>query len=114
MASVSLMSPLCPHRKRQAVSGTQRMLSDGCQGKARGFRGLWGKFEGIADGSRTWQGRPKITSYDPIALVAQSSNILVVHPSVPVGYQRLRSTSCTSLIEAVALPSTTLSPAKCR
>ena len=30
-------------------------------------------------------GYDPLTSYDPIALVAQSSNILVVHPSVPVG-----------------------------
>jgi tripartite-type tricarboxylate transporter receptor subunit TctC len=30
-------------------------------------------------------GYDSLTSYDPIALVAQSSNILVVHPSVPVG-----------------------------
>ena len=29
-------------------------------------------------------GYDPLTSYDPIALVAQSSNILVVHPSVPV------------------------------
>jgi tripartite-type tricarboxylate transporter receptor subunit TctC len=29
-------------------------------------------------------GYEPLTSYDPIALVAQSSNILVVHPSVPV------------------------------
>jgi tripartite-type tricarboxylate transporter receptor subunit TctC len=30
-------------------------------------------------------GYDPLTSYDPIVLVAQSSNILVVHPSVPVG-----------------------------
>src|SRR5262249_13947892 len=30
-------------------------------------------------------GYDPLTSYDPIALVVQSSNILVVHPSVPVG-----------------------------
>ena len=30
-------------------------------------------------------GYDPLTSFDPIALVAQSSNILVVHPSVPVG-----------------------------
>jgi len=30
-------------------------------------------------------GYDPLTSYDPIALVARSSNILVVHPSVPVG-----------------------------
>ncbi len=33
-------------------------------------------------------GYDPLTSYDPIALVAQSSNILVVHPSVPVNSVR--------------------------
>ena len=71
-------------------------------------------------------GYDPLASYDPIVLVAQSSNLLVVHPSLPVNSVqelvayakanpgKVNFSSYMSRTEAAALRSTTCSPVRCR
>jgi tripartite-type tricarboxylate transporter receptor subunit TctC len=59
---------------------------EAAQGEPDGYTLLYSSASGLvlAPMLQKNAGYDPLTSYDPIALVAQSSNILVVHPSLPV------------------------------